>query len=461
MSVIDGLLIFFSILFLYFIITYILLKKDILKKYNISLYGPALLLRTTKGKKFIKKISESNRFWKAFGSFGIVFCFVLMIIMVIILIWQAWTVLGFTPEQRAAIPGPEIALVLPGINPILPLEYIGYILLALVVAIIAHEFSHGILTFAQKLKVKSLGVLYLIVPIGAFVEPDEEQLKKADAKKRMRVYAAGPLANFVVVIISLLLFSFVFMSAVQPAAEGLGVLEVHEDSPADEIGIKTGAIITEINGTYFSDYETFTDRYIKYIQLMNNTNVNDTITISWFFEGSQNSGEITLDDRNKYLISDSNKGKGYNGVYSLIGVKENLDILKNPFTTDFPRGFLFFYVIPLIGYFQGYNPIVAPFTGQFEITGPLGVLPPALFWIIISALYWIFWLNLAVGLFNVLPMIPLDGGFLFNDAVGSIIKKIKKGISEETKDKIVRNVSITISLLILLAIIFPFIIRYI
>jgi len=209
MSILDGFLIFFTVVFLYFIVTYILYKKNILKKYNISLYGPALLLRTTRGKNFIKKIASKKRFWKAFGSFGIVFCFVLMIIMVIILIWQAWTVLGFTPEQRAAIPGPEIALVLPGINPILPLEYIGYILLALVVAIIAHEFSHGILTFAQKLKVKSLGILYLVVPIGAFVEPDDEELKKADTKKRMRVYAAGPLANFVVVIISLLIFSFV------------------------------------------------------------------------------------------------------------------------------------------------------------------------------------------------------------------------------------------------------------
>jgi hypothetical protein len=461
MSILDGLLIFFIILFLYFIITYVLIKKDIFKKFNISLYGPALLLRTSRGKSFIKKISEKKRFWKAFGSFGIVFCFILMIFMVFILIWQAWTVLGFTPEQRAAIPGPEIALVLPGINPILPLEYIGYILLALVVAIIAHEFSHGILTFAQKLKVKSLGILYLVVPIGAFVEPDEEQLKKADAKKRMRVYAAGPLANFVVVIISLLLFSFVFMSAVQPAAEGLGVLEVHKGSPADKIGIETGAIITEINGTYFSEYESFNERYISYIQLMNNTNENDTITISWFSEGSEKSELLILENRSKYFTSESNRGKGYNGIYSLIGVEENLNILKNPFMTDFPRGFLFFYVIPLIGYFQGYNPIVAPFTGQYEISGPLGVLPPTLFWIIISALYWIFWLNLAVGLFNVLPMIPLDGGFLFNDAIGSIIKKFKKGISDDTKDRIVRNVSITISLLILLAIIFPFLVKYI
>ncbi len=461
MSILDGLLIFFTIVFLYFIITYSLHKKGILEKYNISLYGPALLLRTLRGRKFIKKIASKKRFWKAFGSFGIVFCFILMVFMVIILIWQAWTVFGFSPEQKAAIPGPEIALVLPGINPILPLDYIGYILLALVIAIIAHEFSHGILTFAQKLKVKSLGILYLVVPIGAFVEPDEEELKNAETKKRMRVYAAGPLANFVVVIISLLLFSFIFMSAVQPAAEGVGVLEIHKDSPADNIGIKTGAIVTEINGTYLSEYETFNERYIKYIQVMNSTNANDTITISWFYNKAHYTKEIKLADRYIYFGSNIYKGKGYNGIYSLIGVKENLDILKNPFLTDFPRGFLIFYVIPLIGYFQGYNPIVAPFTNQYVITGPLSLLPDSIFWIIASALYWIFWLNLAVGLFNVLPMIPLDGGFLFNDVMGSLIKKFKKGISDEMRDRIVRNISVTISLLIFIAIIFPFIIKYI
>ena len=173
MTLIEGLLIFFAIILIYVLIIYILYKKDLLKKYNISLYGPALLLRTKKGVGLLKKIASKKIFWKKYGNFGIVFCFVTMIIMVFVLIWQAWAVLGFTPAQRQAMPGFEVALILPGINPILPLEYLGYILVALIVAIIAHEFSHGILTFVGNLKVKSLGVLYLIVPIGAFCEPDE------------------------------------------------------------------------------------------------------------------------------------------------------------------------------------------------------------------------------------------------------------------------------------------------
>ena len=461
MTIIEGLLIFFTIILIYILIVYILHKKELLKKYNLSLYGPALLLRTKKGIGFLKKIASKKTFWKKYGNFGIAFCFITMIMMVIVLIWQAWAVVGFTPAQKQAMPGFEIALILPGINPILPLEYLGYILIALIVAIIAHEFSHGILTFVGNLKVKSLGVLYLIVPIGAFCEPDEEELKKAETGKRMRVYAAGPLSNFAVALIAILLFSFVFMSAVQPSTEGIGVLEVYQNSPADEIGIKTGAIITKVNGTDFSSFETFEQRYIKYIEIMNDTKANETISISFVYNHIYYNETIKLTNRYDYFPVESNKGKGFTGVYSLIGVKENLNILKNPILERFPYGFLFFYVIPLTGYFEGYNPIVSPFTESYVITGLLGVFPPIVFWVIVNILYWIFWLNLAVGLFNVLPMIPLDGGFLFNDALRTLITRLKKDAPEELRNKIVKNISFTLSLIILIAIIFPFIIKYI
>ena len=91
----------------------------------------------------------------------------------------------------------------------------------------------------------------------------------------------------------------------------------------------------------------------------------------------------------------------------------------------------------------------------------MGGISQDVFWNIVSILYWIFWLNIAVGLFNVLPMMPLDGGFLFNDAVGSTVKKLKKDISEENKERIVKNVSLIVSLIILFLIVMPFFIKYI
>jgi hypothetical protein len=58
-------------------------------------------------------------------------------------------------------------------------------------------------------------------------------------------------------------------------------------------------------------------------------------------------------------------------------------------------------------------------------------------------------------------MIPLDGGFLFNDGVRAFILRLKKGIKEETKEKIVKNVSLAISLMILGLILLPFVAKYI
>jgi len=471
MSLMEGLLVFFAIIFIYVLLVAILYKKGILKKYDVSLWGPALLLRTKKGVSFLEKIASKRRFWKAFGNSGIVLCFVMMFVMMAVLIWQAWTVWGFTPAQIEKLPGIEFALVLPGLNPVLPLEYIGYIILALVVAIVAHEFSHGILTFVSKLKVKSLGILYLIVPLGAFCEPDEEQLKKTEPKHRMRIYAAGPTSNFVVVFVSILLLSFVFMSAVQPAADGIVAFSVDPDSPAESIGLQPGTIITSINDTQIT-----TD--IGYINAIELTKANQTINLTYVKVGKTYTKNVTLGDRFEeyakrssiYLTNnESYKGKGYLGTSALLrktAFKEQLSILKNPFA-EFPKGlkeglkgFLTFYVIPFMGYLQGYNPIVSPFTDSYAITGPLSIIPDNMFWIIVNALYWIFWLNLAVALFNVLPMIPLDGGYLFNDAVGSLIKRVKKGISDEKREKAVKNISLVVSLSILLFIIFPYLIKY-
>ena len=464
MSIIESILIFIAIILVYAGIVFLFYKKGVLKKHNISFYGPALMWRTEKGIQFLKNRAKHERFWKIYGNTSIIFCFITMVLMTALMVMTTWLVFGFTPAQRNALPGPEVALVLPGINPILPLEYLGYVLLGLVIAIMVHEFSHGILALVDKLKVKSLGILYLIVPIGAFCEPDDEEVKKARILSRMRIYAAGPAANFVVVLISVLLFSFVFMPAVQPVDEGVMVFTVDADSPASHIGLQTGVTISRVNDTVIHTGN-------EYFNAWNNTNANQTVNITYMKSGTLYTMQVLLSDKyveyakrtTIYVNNESYKGKGYLGVQSLLRdsvVSEHLAILKNPFF-DFPKGLLTFYSLPLLGYFAVYNPIVSPFTDSYIITGPLGVLPVPLFWIIINAIYWIFWLNLAVSLFNVLPMVPLDGGFLFNDGVRAVIIRMKKGIKEETKEKIVKNVSLAISLVILGLILLPFFIKYV
>jgi len=462
MTIIEGVLIFFAIIFLYFIIVVILNKIGFLEKHNISLAGPALLLRTTKGLKFLKKLASKKRFWKAYGSSGIVVCFVAMIIFVWFFLWNLTIVLGLTPEQRAQIlPDARFYLILPGINPIIPIDYIFYIILAFAVAIIVHEFSHGIMTYAGKLKVKSMGILYFILPVGAFVEPDEKQLKKTTIPKRMRVYAVGPLSNFVVFFICLILFSFVFMSAVQPG-DGLTVYEVYEDSPAYDLGIVKGTIITDVNGTDLTTIPNVNEKFLEYGTILNNTKANDTITISYIQNKvSYNDIEIKLIDKYNYVVINASKGKGHTGIYSFVNESGQLALLKNPFGDDPGYRLLMFISLPVLSYFEGYNPLASPFTDSYNIEGPLGVIPDNVFWIIVNSLYWIAWLNLMVGIFNILPMIPLDGGYLFNDAIRAGVRRFKKNISEEKSEMIVKNVSLVISLLILFIILAPIFLKYI
>jgi len=92
---------------------------------------------------------------------------------------------------------PGVAPVIPGID--LPLVA-GLIALALL--LVVHEFSHGILAALSKVKLKSIGLLMLgILPMGAFVEPNEDEIAKLDNLSQNKISVAGVSANFLFMII--------------------------------------------------------------------------------------------------------------------------------------------------------------------------------------------------------------------------------------------------------------------
>lgn len=442
-----------SILAAYLIFIIVMEKKGWFKPYNLSLMGPILVWRTQRGRGLLEKLSKPKRFWRAYGTASIIINILAMIFMVALIIWQTWAITGFTEEQKEALPGAEFALVLPGINPILPLDFLAYIVIALIVAMIIHEFSHGIQSLVHDIKVKSLGIMAFIVPLGAFCEPDEEQLTTAKPKPRMKIYSAGPTSNFIVVLISLMLLSLMFISSVSIASEGPGVFGISEDTPADlYTEMKPGDIITSI------DNATITNT-LDFHYLLQNSSAGENITITYQRADHSYTSSVILANRYDYTQNETDNGTGYLGVVTTDIHKGYLQILKNPLT-GFPDGLLLLYILPLFGYFQGYNPIVAPFTNSFVITGALSFIPDGAFWAIINTLYWIFWLNLAVGIFNVLPMVPLDGGYIFNDAISIITKKLKPNLSEERRQKLAKTITIFCSFFILFLVFFPWFVKY-
>ncbi len=104
-------------------------------------------------------------------------------------------------HQQATL-HPSATLILPGIN--IPLiEGI----LALIFLLVVHESAHAVQVVISKIPLKSSGiVLFGVLPIGAFVEPDETKLKKSSSKAKSRIAINGPFIN----IIFSFLFAFIF-----------------------------------------------------------------------------------------------------------------------------------------------------------------------------------------------------------------------------------------------------------
>ena len=145
---------------------------------------------------------------------------------------------------------PLAYLGLPGINPYLPIVD-GW--LALVFAMIVHEGAHGIIARSLGLPVKSSGLIFLlIIPIGAFVDVDENAIRDARARDSVRVLAAGAGVNFLAGIVFLLLL-FSLVSTMTPSVKGIAVTSVYEPSPAATQGIKPGDFITKVDGISYNN----------------------------------------------------------------------------------------------------------------------------------------------------------------------------------------------------------------
>src|SRR5207247_10386371 len=98
---------------------------------------------------------------------------------------------------------------------------------------------HGILARVAKIRIRSLGLIFLIFPIGAFVEPDEEKLRALPRRDRARLFAAGPATNIVLAILFAVIFSSVMSTSVPPVPAGVGILAFPQDaaSPAAAAGL--------------------------------------------------------------------------------------------------------------------------------------------------------------------------------------------------------------------------------
>ena len=108
------------------------------------------------------------------------------------------------PPEEAAARSAGVTPIIPGVT--LPWDQLPYMAVAVAVGVVLHELMHGYAALRYGIPVRSVGVFSLFYILsGAFVEPDEEQFKKANTEAKLAVLASGVAVNVVVALSAMLL----------------------------------------------------------------------------------------------------------------------------------------------------------------------------------------------------------------------------------------------------------------
>jgi membrane-associated protease RseP (regulator of RpoE activity) len=333
----------------------------------------------------------------------------------------------WTPLAREASRelGPASYLLLPGINPFLPILY-GW--LAIVCAIVVHEGAHGIIARNRGLKVNSSGLLFfLVIPIGAFVDVDEEQLTKAKHRDSLRVMAAGVAGNVVVALVCLLAVLLI-VNGLTPVVDGIYIYGVKEGMPAEEAGLLPGDVFVSVDNMEIGSYDDLNT-------CLEDKNPGDIVqvTVSRGENWEEHfSTSVTLTEANN---------KSAMGI-SVFDPMEPLTYYR----TLTPES-VYVYMLPPSLY-QGLVPfsdLLIPF-----YTHGLG----AQWHVYANVFFWLWFVNFNVAVFNALPIYPLDGGRIFNITLKSVLGR---RVSEKTISRITSAVTATLIWILLMIVLIPFI----
>ncbi|MEM2874007.1 MAG: site-2 protease family protein [Candidatus Nanoarchaeia archaeon] len=352
------------------------------------------LYKTERFNNFMRNLANKwPKFWRAFGYIGIPLGFGGMAVIFGYLTYALLKMLT-TPSPQATISIVLPGVRIPGASIFIPFWY-GII--ALFVVILVHEGSHGIVAEAFKNKIKSAGVgLLAILPL-AFVEPDEKKLKRQSASTQLAIFSAGTMANFVtaaiVVVITSLLLAPAVNALIEPA--GLSLRSVADNQPAALAGLQPGMIISSVNSQNISKVDDF-------IAYMRTIEPGQTIDI--------------VANGTTYHITTTHNPQ--NASLAYLGITFEQELQVKP-----------------------------------QIVAKYGAVLPWIPWHILQLLFWIFALNLGIGLINLLPLGPIDGGRMAKTV-------LEKRLKSEEKAKKLFSILSAISLVLLLAnLLGPYIIK--
>jgi membrane-associated protease RseP (regulator of RpoE activity) len=221
---------------------------------SVRIQGPLTTLHTKRGRAFLDWLARPRRLWRAWSNMGVGVALVIMAGTFLLLLLQGLSIVQ-NPPAPTAVNQPRNFLVIPGVNDFLPLSVAPEILFGLLVGLVVHEGGHGLLCRVEDIDIESMGLVFLtVLPVGAFVEPDEESQRRADRGGRTRMFAAGVMNNFAVTAIA---FALLFGPVIGAfgVAPGLAVHDAFQGSPAADAGITSGDRIVSVAGQNVSSEE--------------------------------------------------------------------------------------------------------------------------------------------------------------------------------------------------------------
>ncbi len=260
---VDWLIIAAALIGLYSILLLPLQNSEKWNKRGITVWGPvpvAIFLRTTRGLRLLDKLSRPKRFWRFVATAGVPLVILCMIYFLMLVLIMTYLIIQ-EPPLPSSYNAPRNILLIPGLNEYIPFVW-GWI--ALFVTMVVHEFAHGILARVEGVRVKSMGIVALLIaPIAAFVEPDEEELFGTKDKPplvsksaRIRILSAGVISNFMVAIVAMALFFGPVIGSISPVDRVI-VVDVQDGSAAQAAGFENGMTLLEANGKEIKSLEEF------------------------------------------------------------------------------------------------------------------------------------------------------------------------------------------------------------
>lgn len=361
---------------------------------HISFYGPIMAIRTQKVGVF-DLFARFGLFFRIYGTLGVVMVILVSVFFTISLFLSLRYTLTLRPTPTG-IYEPQNLLLIPGVNQYVPGTVAVWLALVLTLAI--HEFGHGILARVEGMRVRSAGLLLAVIPIGAFVEPHEQDVAEAKGMPKIRMFGAGITNNLVFGLICLFLMITLFGMAVPTTAPV--VYGLYQDFPAHLAGVPQDSIVTAINGTSVTSRD-------QIASFLNTTRPGDAITLQVQKDGVVSTHLLTL---SSWPGINSTDTPGFMGV-KYYDAPALVSTVKGSLT---PIGLLRYLVLPFDQTEDGqYLRILG-----FETTDTQYYTAPfAGFWGLIHLLFWSAWISINVGIFNALPMVPLDGGYIMQEGI--------------------------------------------